>query len=245
MSVDANLTEVIAVLDRSGSMDTAITDVLGNYNRFVKEQKEEPGQCRFSLVIFDDKIETIYEAVDVNEVPELTQETYFARNMTALYDAVGTAINRAGERYAAMPENERPGKVVVFISTDGLENASQEFTNQRLKEMIKTQTEEFSWEFVFTGANIDSDHSAGAINIARGNITNFGMSASGMACLYSNVSKKLSDYRAGTVNSMAFTEDERTEIESHIGEDDPSKNPLRSITSLGSTGPIGTPDSGK
>lgn len=216
MSVNVNLTEVIAVLDRSGSMAGAIGDVIGNYNRFVKEQREVEGDCKFTLVIFDDKIDTVYEAVDVNDVADLTEETYFARNMTALYDAVGTAINRAGERYAAMPEEERPAKVVVFISTDGLENASREFSNQRLKEMIKTQTEEFSWEFVFTGANIDSDHSAGVMNISAANISNYAVSASGMACLYSNVGKKLADYRSGVVRTMAFTEEERTEIESHI-----------------------------
>jgi hypothetical protein len=240
--VNPNLTEVIAVLDRSGSMSLAIQDVLGNYNRFVKEQREGHGECRFTLVIFDNQIDTVYEARNVHEIEDLTEETYFARNMTALYDAIGTAINRAGERYSAMPEHERPGKVVVFISTDGMENASKEFTNQRLKQMIETQTNEFSWEFIFTGANIDSDHSAGQINIKRANITNYSLGTSGVACLYKNVSQKLRAYRSGDVQCMSFTPEERAEIESHIGDDDDlSKNQNRSATFLRSTGAPVTP----
>ena len=214
-----NLTEIIAVLDRSASMNTAIADVIVGFNKFIADQKEVPGDCKVTLVIFDDEVEELYQAVDIKDFPLFTEEVYFSRNMTALNDALGSSIVNAGNRYSTMPESQRPGKVIVFVSTDGLENASKEFSTHTLKDMIKKQTDVFSWEFIFTASEIDSYKAGGNIGVAAVNTISSIKGRVGTEALYQGVSDKVTQYRSGQVVSCAFTPEEKTKIETP--EDEP------------------------
>lgn len=214
------LTEIIAVLDRSGSMAGRIEDVIGGFNMLVEKQRAVPGECNITLVIFDDKIEKLYEARDVKEVGVLAKDVFYARNMTALNDALGSAVVQAGERFAALPEEQRPGKVIVFVSTDGLENASTEFPhrgNAALRKIIEVQQDEFSWQFIFAGADIDAVAESSA-NYATpvGNALNYAKSAEGTSALYRGVSAKIAQLRQREVVSCAFTDEEREEVEKHV-----------------------------
>lgn len=162
-----NYTHIAVILDRSGSMQALIKDVIGGFNTFVKEQKALPGEATFTLVQFDDKYEVVHDFVDIQKVPTLTEETYNARNMTALLDAVGVTIKTVGEKLAAMPEDQRPSKVLVSIYTDGQENSSKEYNWPQIAKMIKTQRETYGWEFTFTGVGSEAfaEATAGQLGI--------------------------------------------------------------------------------
>ena len=147
------LTEIVFILDRSGSMKGLEADTIGGFNGFVKKQATL-GQTLLTTILFDDHYEILHDQIDAGNAV-LTKEAYFTRGSTALLDAIGKTINKIGRRLRETPESERPGKVIFIITTDGLENSSSEFTYFKIKEMINHQTEKYSWEFVFLGANID------------------------------------------------------------------------------------------
>lgn len=225
-----NLTEVIAILDRSGSMGGSEDNVIEGYNAFVAEQKDIDGECRFTLVGFDSKgskgswgsqvpvIETLYEGLDVSEVPLLNNDSYFARGGTPLNDAIGLSVDRAGERFAAMDEKDRPAKVVVFVSTDGAENTSIEFPgrgNESLRVKVKHQEDKYNWQFVFTAGNLDAYATGEQLGVAKTHTLSSGKSKAGTKALYAGLSRKMSDFRLGAVASMAYSTAEKKEIEQH------------------------------
>ena len=158
------LTEIIYVLDRSGSMGHLTGDTIGAYNAYLDEQKKFDGETRITTVLFDDKYELLYNGEKI-ENAYLDHEKYYVRGMTALYDAVGKTILDVGHRLSVTPENERPEKVIFIITTDGYENASKEFTQKKVKEMIEHQSNKYSWEFMFFGANIDTAAVADEIGV--------------------------------------------------------------------------------
>lgn len=162
-----NLTDIIFIVDRSGSMLSIKQDVIGGYNAFIDEQRKVCGQeANITFIQFDNKYEKLYEAIDINQVDYLSEDTFIPRGMTALYDAVGKAIVETGERLSNIPELERPSKVLVVIITDGYENSSQEYSQLRVKEMISHQETKYSWDFIFIAANIDLDKVSKDIGIA-------------------------------------------------------------------------------
>lgn len=167
-----NLTEIIYVLDRSGSMGHLTGDTIGAYNAYLDEQKGFDGETKISTVLFDDKYELLFNGVSIDEA-YLDHEKYYVRGMTALYDAVGKTILDVGNRLAHTPEEERPEKVIFIITTDGYENASKEFTQKVVKEMIEHQQSKYNWKFMFFGANIDSATTAEAIGISRNMAVDF------------------------------------------------------------------------
>lgn len=198
-----NLTEIVAILDRSGSMSNLVEDTIGGFNSFIKEQKKIEGDANVTLVIFDDSYEVVYSGVDIKEVPELTDSVYFARGMTALLDAVGKTINEVGARLKNTPESERPENVLFLITTDGMENSSSEFTGSQIAEMVKHQEDKYSWEFVFLGANIDAFGVGDSYGFAGTNTMNFNATKDGVAVLYSALSTKTANVRGGVdFNSM-------------------------------------------
>ncbi len=180
--------EIIAILDRSGSMAPLVDDTIGGFNEFIQKQREASGTVNVSLYLFDDKYEEIYQDLPIDSVPELDANIYYARGMTALIDAVGKTINKVGERLKNTPEEERPEQVLFLITTDGAENSSQEFNTDQLKEMVKHQTDKYSWEFIFMGANIDSFSEAGGMGFNLSATSNYDPSSIGTRAVYSAMS---------------------------------------------------------
>ena len=219
MSVRSDLTEIIAVLDRSGSMHDAIDDAIGGFNSMIEHQKSLPGECRLTLVIFDNVIEFICENAALIEAPVLSKEKFFARDTTALADALGEAIDRVGARYGSIPEERRPGKVVVFVNTDGMENASKRYTTARVREMVKHQREKYGWQFVFAGADIDAYEGGANLGVLRGCAVNYGKSPVGTEALYAAIGSNVASFRSGTSNSMDFTPEQKADIEQHATPD--------------------------
>lgn len=148
-----DLTHIEFVLDRSGSMHSIKEDIEGGFDAFIADQCSHPGQCTVSLAQFDNEYETVFTAIDVREVRPLDLQP---RGATAMLDAIGRSISALGERLAALPEAERPGTVVVAIMTDGMENASREFTHEAVKELITRQEQAYNWQFLYMGADQDA-----------------------------------------------------------------------------------------
>ena len=151
-----NLIEIVAILDRSGSMSSVRDDAIGGFNTFVDTQRELPGETNVTVVLFDDRYDFLYNGVDIKKVEPLTTETYVPRGMTALLDAIGRTISSVGERLAKTKPSKRPSKVLVAILTDGQENSSHEYTREKVFDMIEHQRNRYSWEFVFLAANQDA-----------------------------------------------------------------------------------------
>ena len=160
-----NLSEMVFILDRSGSMAGLEKDTIGGFNSLIEKQKKEQGEAVVTLILFDDQYELIYEHADINKIKPLTNKEYYARGMTALLDAVGKAITQVKNRHLVALENEVPNKTMVVIITDGCENASREFNLNGIKKMIENQKSECQWEFMFLGANIDAVSAAADIGI--------------------------------------------------------------------------------
>jgi len=150
---DPQFTHIAFLLDRSGSMQSIREDTVGGFEAFIAEQREQPGRCTVSLAQFDNDYDEVYVDVPVRDVPPLQ---LVPRGSTALVDAIGRLVNGTGARLAALPEDERPGTVIVGIMTDGLENASKEFTRPQIRSMITEQTDAYGWQFMYMGANQDA-----------------------------------------------------------------------------------------
>ncbi len=178
--MQTDLTEIAYVLDRSGSMQSLASDAIGGFNAFIANQKQVEGRANFTLVLFDHEYQVVHKNLDIQQVPELDARTYVPRGQTALLDAVGRTIDDLGAYLAALPEAQRPGKVIVAIFTDGLENASRVYTTERLAASIKHQQEKYSWEFLFLAANQDAIATASTIAIPAGQAVNFTASPMGV-----------------------------------------------------------------
>lgn len=183
------LTDITYIIDKSGSMSNVIYDVIGGFNTFLKDQKEAPGEATMSLVMFSSDVQTPYAGVPISEVQDLDTKTYRTGGMTALLDAVMTAINQTGERLSAMPEKDRPEKVMVVIMTDGGENVSKFATTDMLASKIRHQEHKYLWNFVFMGANQDAFAEAGKLGIRQDMVANFKSTSVGTASAYESMSK--------------------------------------------------------
>lgn len=192
-----DLTEILVVLDRSGSMAVIEADMRGGFDSFVAEQRKVPGECRLTLVQFDNEYEVVYADKPIEHVRPLV---LIPRGTTALHDALGRSIQALGDRLNARAQFERPGKVVVLIITDGLENASSEFTGPTVARMVKHQQEKYDWAFVFLGADQQTALAAAELGISR-NVAQYDVSRVGTKAVWSGVSAGISGYRSGTVGS--------------------------------------------
>ena len=203
---NANLTELVIVMDRSGSMETIKHAMTEGFTRFMNDQRKIPDPCNVTFYRFDTLVEKVFEECPLNNVGGMVLEP---RGGTALRDALGTAINQVGARLAAKPEEQRPGKIVVVVITDGQENASKEFSQEQLAAMVKKQTEVYNWQFAFLGANIDAFAVGTAIGIVADGIQNFVADAAGAQIMYSATSAAVSNYRSSTSSSakLNFTPD--------------------------------------
>lgn len=192
--MNKNLTEIVFLLDRSGSMSGLENDTIGGFNAFVEKQCKLEGETLLTTVLFDDQYEVLWNGVDGKKT-RLTDEEYYVRGTTALLDAVGKTILDVGYRLSKTDEKYRPGKVIFVITTDGMENASQEFTYEKVKELIKHQQEKYSWEFIFMGANIDAAKEADSIGISVENAFEFEASEAGVVKMYDIMCEAVTEKR--------------------------------------------------
>lgn len=198
-----NLTEMVFVLDRSGSMGNLSDDTIGGFNSLIAKQKEEPGGAFVTTVLFDDEYEVIHDHVALSEINELTDKEYFARGTTALLDAVGKTINSIGTRLNNTSEDEKPEKVVFVIVTDGHENASKEFEKSAIKEMIQHQQAKYSWIFMFLGANIDAVSEGSSLGISSTHTHTYSATNMGTQSVYLSTATALQGIRAANTVTQA------------------------------------------
>ena len=159
------LTEIVFILDRSGSMSGLETDTIGGFNSLLRKQRKEQGEALVSTVLFDDMCEVIHDRVPMEKVRDLTEDVYFVRGCTALLDAVGGAIHHIGNIHKYARDEDRPENTLFIITTDGMENASRRYTYAKVKRMVERQKSRYGWEFLFLGANMDAIEAAGQIGI--------------------------------------------------------------------------------
>ena len=191
-----NLTEIVFILDRSGSMAGLEDDTIGGFNAMIEKQKREDGEALVSTVLFDNDCEVIHDRVDIQRIEPMTRNEYYVRGCTALLDAVGGAIHHIGNVHKYAREEDRPEKTLFVITTDGMENASRKYTYDRLKTMIECQKEKYGWEFLFLGANIDAAKEAARFGIGADRAANYHADSIGTAVIYEAVSEAVCNIRA-------------------------------------------------
>jgi len=209
-----DLTNITFILDRSGSMKDVRSDTIGGFNTFIQAQRALPGECVASLVQFDDLYEPMYSAKPIQEAPLLTTETFVPRGWTALLDAIGRTIIETGKSLAAMPEDQRPEKVIFVILTDGGENASKEFTREKVFEMIGHQRDVYLWDFVFLGANQDAIAVGAGLNISAASSMTYAANAAGTQSAFVSASNYTAHTRSvggAAAGASAFTAEDRDE----------------------------------
>lgn len=190
-----NKTELVFILDRSGSMGGIESDTIGGFNSMLTKQQAEPGECRITTVLFDDKYEVLHDRIDIKAVSKITDKEYFARGSTALLDAVGETINKISSVQKNTAEEYRAEKVMFVITTDGMENASREFSYDKIKSMIEYQKSKYSWEFIFLGANIDAVEVANRFGIAKNRAQNYHNDNTGVELNYRVLSETAAMFR--------------------------------------------------
>ena len=197
--IENELTEIICVLDRSGSMSGIITDMIGGFNSFIEDQKKEQGECNLTVALFDDRYELLYDNVDIKKAKPITRAEWSPRGSTALYDAIGKTITDVESRY--VKTEKRPDKVLVCIVTDGEENNSKEYRLETIKKLIG-EREKDKWSFLYLAANQDAFSVSGGFGISRGNTINFMANAQGSAFVNSSLSNASSYVRGVTADKL-------------------------------------------
>ena len=202
-----DICEVVFILDRSGSMSGLEADTIGGFNATLEKQKKEKGEVYWSTVLFDDKHEVVHDRLPIKKIEKLTENEYYVRGCTALLDAVGRAIHHIGNVHKYARPEDVPGKTLFVITTDGMENASREYTYAQVKQMIQRQTEKYGWEFLFLGANMDAVSVAGRMGIRPERSATFINDGVGIGTNYRAVSCAMSGLRgSGTIPEEALEE---------------------------------------
>jgi len=201
--MNKNLTEIAYILDRSGSMQSLVEPAISGFNEFLKEQLATPGDARLTLILFDDEYLTPCQGIPLVEATELDTTTYVPRGCTALLDAIGRTMDELGQKLAALPEADRPGEVIVAIFTDGYENASTQYTLQKINEMITHQRKTYHWKFLFLAANQDAIATAGQLGIDRAMSSEVQYSRGGIRSSSRSFSRKISSMRTFSVTGKA------------------------------------------
>ncbi len=189
------LTEVVFILDRSGSMSGLESDTIGGFNSMIEKQKKEEGEAFISTVLFDDRTEVLYDRVPVGRVEPMNDSQYYVRGCTALLDAIGGAIRHIANVHKYAREEDRPEKTLFIITTDGMENASRIYDYKKVKKMVEKEKEKYGWEFLFLGANIDAIEVAGRFGIGADRAVNYECDSMGTALNYQVLSDTVSAVR--------------------------------------------------
>ena len=192
-----NMTELVFILDRSGSMSGLESDTIGGFNSLIEKQRRQEGECYVSVVLFDNESEVLYDRVKLSEVGEMTAEDYTVRGCTALIDAIGGAIHHIGNIHKYARKEDVPEHTMFVITTDGMENASYRYSSDRVKKMVERQKEKYGWEFLFIGANIDSVETAGRFGIGADRAVNYHADSKGTSVLFEAVSRSIGSMRSG------------------------------------------------
>ena len=203
------LTELVMILDRSGSMSGLEKDTIGGFNGMIEKQKKEEGDAYVSVLLFDDQCEVLYDRVPVDKVEPMTDRQYYVRGCTALLDAVGGAIHHIGNIHKYAREEDVPERTIFVITTDGLENASRMYTYDKVRRAIERQKEKYHWEFIFLGANIDAAAEAARFGIDASRAARYECDGAGTALNYSVVSDTVAKLRrCDTMQMDAVFEEE-------------------------------------
>ncbi len=206
------LTEILFLLDRSGSMASMTEAAIAGFNNFLREQSAEPDPAHLTLVLFDDQYETPCNSVPLPEILPLDTTTFVPRGATALLDAIGRGIDELGLRLAALPEEQRPGAVIVAILTDGQENASVQFTIHDIQQRIHHQTDTYKWHFLFLGANQDAIASAARLGISHHNSATYQADATGQQASAASLSRKTKALRKFSLCPEHLTPEEQVDL---------------------------------
>lgn len=191
-----NVTELVFILDRSGSMAGLESDTIGGFNAMIEKQRKQEGTCYVSTVLFDNTSEVLHDRVALQDVPPMTDADYVAGGCTALLDAIGDAIRHIGNIHKYARAEDVPANTVFVITTDGQENASHHYSSEKVKRMIERQKEKYGWEFLFIGANIDAVETAARYGIGRDRAVNYNADKKGTRLVYDAVEKAVGSMRA-------------------------------------------------
>lgn len=202
------LTELVFILDRSGSMSGLEADTIGGFNSLIAKQKKEEGTALISTVLFDDHAEVLYDRISLDRIEPMNDRQYYVRGCTALLDALGGAIHHIGNVHKYAREEDRPEKTIFIITTDGMENSSHRYTYDKVKKMVERQRDRYGWEFLFLGANIDAIEVAGRFGVQANRAVNYECDSEGTQLNYEVLSKAVSRVRtcAAPTAAMAFDE---------------------------------------
>ncbi len=199
--MNKNLTEIVFILDRSGSMGGLEKDTIGGFNALIAQQKKEEGQVLVSTVLFDHEAEVLHDRVTLDSIRPMTEEEYYVRGCTALLDALGGAIHHIGNVHKYARPEDVPAKTMFVITTDGYENASRRYTYDKVKQMVQRQQEHYGWEFLFLGANMDAINVANNFGIKADRAVTYECDAEGTALNYSVLSATISKVRSSKAAS--------------------------------------------
>ncbi len=189
MKKNNNITEMVFILDRSGSMSGLESDTVGGFNSLIEKQRKQNTPCYVSTVLFDDVCEVLYDRVKIGDVQKMTEEQYYARGCTALLDAIGGAIHHIGNIHKYIRPEDVPAHTMFVIITDGMENASHRYSSEKVKHMIERQKKRYGWEFLFIGANIDAVETAERYGIDANRAVNYHADAQGTKIVYETVAE--------------------------------------------------------
>ena len=190
-----NITELVFILDRSGSMSGLEGDTIGGFNSLIDKQRKQEGECYVSTVLFDDVSEVLHDRVKLSEIPRMTEDDYTVRGCTALIDAIGGAIRHIANIHKYTRPEDVPEHTMFVIMTDGMENASRRYSSGEVKKMIEREKEEYGWEFLFIGANIDSVETAGRFGIGADRSVNYHADHEGTAVVFETVAETVCGFR--------------------------------------------------
>ena len=202
-----NITELVFILDRSGSMHGLERDTIGGFNSMIEKQKVQDGECYVSTVLFDDVSEVLHDRVKLSEVPTMTDSDYTVRGSTALIDAIGGAIHHIGNIHKYARPEDVPEHTMFIITTDGYENASHRYSSEQVKQMIERQKKRYGWEFLFIGANIDAVQTAAHFGIDRDRAVNYNADGEGTQIMYGAVAEAVCSVRACKKLEADWSED--------------------------------------
>ena len=191
-----SITELVFILDRSGSMSGLEADTIGGFNAMIEKQRKEEGECFVSTVLFDNDSEVLHDRVKLSDIRPMTDKDYTVRGCTALIDAIGGAIHHIGNVHKYARPEDVPAHTMFIITTDGMENASKKYTSERVKGMIERQKERYGWEFLFIGANIDAVETAARYGIDKNRAVNYNADKEGTRVLYESVSNAVCKLRS-------------------------------------------------